>query len=166
MIRFTGKKLSKEDQKILVDAAKFTLNKFVNKSTQKSIKVNVRLDDNYQRGWQGECGYMGNVNGIRKFDVVVSTNKINNNTKDPFKRLREPIKTIIHEMIHVKQYANNQLFDYVNGSSKFEGKVYKNSKTYLEYWDLPWEVEAYGRTEGVYEQFVHAYYLNRKSRKT
>ena len=79
--------------------------------------------------------------------------KINNRAKKQIFRLKEPMKTLIHELIHVKQYANNQLFDYVDGDSKFEGWVYKRTESVEEYWDSPWEIEAYGRTDGVYEMF-------------
>jgi hypothetical protein len=155
MVRFIGKKLNKSEQKLLEEVAKFTLDKFIPKSRQKKMRVNIKLCDKIAVGWQGECDYLGNENDIRKFNVTIATDKINKRTKNLMKRLKEPMKTIIHEMVHVKQYANNQMYDYIDGDTKFEGKVYKDHKSYYTYWDAPWEVEAYGRTDGIYEQFLY-----------
>lgn len=161
MLRFTGKKLHKSEKQLLSDVAKFTLNKFIPKSIQKKLNITIKICDSFDKGWQGECEYVGNENNIRKFNIVISLKSMNKQAKDLTKKLKEPIKTIIHEMVHVKQYANNQLFDYIDGNTKFEGKVYKNAKTYTDYWDMPWEIEAYGRTEGIYEQFL----INQKKMK-
>jgi hypothetical protein len=161
MLRFTGLKLNKSEKQLLSEVAKFTLNKFIPKSTQKKMYVNIKITEGFDRGWQGQCEYLGNKNNIRKFDVIVSLKGINKQAKDLNKKLREPIKTMIHEMVHVKQYVNNQLFDYIDGNTKFEGKVYKDAKTYTDYWDMPWEIEAYGRTEGIYQQFL----INQKKMK-
>jgi hypothetical protein len=154
MLRFSGKKLHKDDMKLMREVSKFTMDKFIKKSTQDTIYVRVKLVDD-MKGWSGECYYMGNFDGIRVFDVKVSVAKINKRAKNPFARLQDPMKTLIHELVHVKQYANNQLFDYKDGASKFEGWIYKRSDSLEDYWDSPWEIEAYGRTEGLFEMFVH-----------
>ncbi len=155
MIRFTGKKLRKQDQELLMEVAKFTLDKFVPPSRQRNLNITIRLEDNYTRGWMGECEYMGlDLSYRRKFNIVVRSTRINVNAKDALKRLKDIMKTIIHEVVHVKQYANNEMFDYMNGKTKFLGKVYKNPDTYMDYWDMPWEIAAYGLQETVYEQFA------------
>lgn len=155
MIRFTGTKFRAQDQELLMQVAKFTLDKFVPKSKQKMLNITIRLEDNYTRGWMGECEYMGlDLSNRRKFNIVVRSTRINRNAKDALKRLKDIMKTIIHEVVHVKQYANNEMFDYMDGKTKFLGKVYKNPETYMDYWDMPWEVAAYGLQETVYEQFA------------
>ena len=62
-----------------------------------------------------------------------------------------------HEMIHVKQYLNNEIFDYKNGFVRYKGEEFDDSyKSKLEnYFESPWEIEAYGRELGlfrIYEQ--------------
>lgn len=157
MIRFTGKKLREKDQEILIDVAKFTLAKFVKPSKLKNVTINVRLETDYTRGWSGECADQGvdEFTGRRKFDIVIRITKINHRAKDVLKRLKDPMKTIIHEMVHVKQYVNREMRDFDNGDTKFQGKTIIAEKqcNYYEYWDLPWEVEAYGHQEGTYEQY-------------
>ena len=52
------------------------------------------------------------------------------------------VTTICHEMVHVKQYARNQMTDECvqYGYATWKGRKV-NPKT--AYYDLPWEKEAY-----------------------
>ena len=52
--------------------------------------------------------------------------------------IAELIGTIVHEMIHVKQYARKELRN-VNGKTMWKTKDYTN----VNYMDSPWEKEAY-----------------------
>jgi len=47
--------------------------------------------------------------------------------------------TIFHELVHVMQYANDELEVYEAGHGYWQGKVVKG----MEYEHSPWEVEAY-----------------------
>ena len=51
--------------------------------------------------------------------------------------LRDFITTICHEMVHVKQYARNEMDCY---GRKWKTKVISDK---VGYYDLPWEKEAY-----------------------
>jgi len=51
--------------------------------------------------------------------------------------LRDFITTICHEMVHVKQYARNEMNCY---GRKWKTKVISDK---VGYYDLPWEKEAY-----------------------
>jgi len=64
-------------------------------------------------------------------------------------RLRRLLETIAHEMVHVKQYAKDELFEYTaqRKGHRFNGKFY-SEKT--DYWDEPWEIEAHGRELGLF----------------
>ena len=80
---------------------------------------------------------------------------------------QDPVQVLAHEMVHLKQYATNQLSReskvYRNFSVKsvplWEGKEWKPNKGQDEYWDSPWEVEAYGREIGLYHRWVLLYNL-------
>lgn len=154
MIHFAGTKLDKSDMKLLRGAAKFTLNKFMTKNAQSKVFITVRLDDDYGSKAYGDCYHMGVIDGVRHFQVTINTDKVNNRAKRPFVRLKAVIETIIHEMIHVKQYARGELFDYVNGGSRFQGKKYKEALTLEDYYDSPYEIEAFGRTEGIFKMYI------------
>lgn len=153
MVRFCGTKLRPEDMWMMKKLAKFTMNKFITPSVQKKLSVKIRFVESIDN-WSGECYYLGCVDGIRRFEINISLKRMRKNGKNVLTRLLDPMKTLIHELIHVKQYANNQMFDYTNGNTKFEGKVYRREFSYNQYWDCPWEIEAYGRTDGVFEMFL------------
>lgn len=51
------------------------------------------------------------------------------------------IKTVLHEMIHVKQYAEGRLTQ-----NEWEGKPHPK----LPYRELPWEIEAYKMEDELY----------------
>ena len=55
--------------------------------------------------------------------------------------IKEMVQALCHEMVHVKQYARNEMNDgIVKGRARWKTK-YINMDT--NYWDLPWEKEAY-----------------------
>ena len=56
------------------------------------------------------------------------------------KSIKSMISTLAHEMVHVKQYALEEMNEYDN---MWRGKRINIRK--LDYYNLPWEEEAYGR---------------------
>jgi hypothetical protein len=67
---------------------------------------------------------------------------------------RETFITLAHEMVHVKQYATGELRDYMSSSKLQRWRNEKRDWSQVEYWDLPWEIEAYGRERGLYVRYV------------
>jgi hypothetical protein len=148
MVRIKNSRLDPCETKLLKEVAEFTLNKFLSKSAQTKLVVDIYLDDEYESG-SGECVYKKIEDGVKFFDVTLNERKIKKNAKKPFVKYKNLIETIIHEMVHVKQYASNEMFDYVNGDTRYQGYIYSN----VDYWESPWEIEAYGRTEGIFREF-------------
>ena len=170
MLRFSGLKLPKDEMKLLKMAARFTLDRHVSKYKQRNLTITVSLEDSSPSGWDGECVYVGNINNKRVFDITIRPlSLINKKAKKPIVRLKSVIEVLMHELIHVKQYANNELFDYKNGDTRYDGKVYPLNEEYEEYWNSPWEIEAYGRVVGTFEMFlrkhhteIHSLYKTRR----
>jgi len=50
------------------------------------------------------------------------------------------IRTLAHEMVHIKQWAKNELKEYVRKDAHWHGSPVSPDTPYR---DLPWEVEAY-----------------------
>lgn len=78
--------------------------------------------------------------------------------------LDEMIKTLAHEMVHVKQYAKNELgkeLALARGGkglrivTRWQGEFWTPGKKEDGYWDAPWEIEAYGREVGLHHKWVH-----------
>jgi len=59
----------------------------------------------------------------------------------------EILKTLAHEMVHIKQYAL--------GDVNIRGTRWKGSKVESpDYWTEPWEIEAYGMQPGIWTKFA------------
>ena len=55
-------------------------------------------------------------------------------------KLRQLIMTLIHEMVHVKQFARNEMDDFpINGRQRWKSGSVPES---INYDDMPWEKEA------------------------
>ena len=64
--------------------------------------------------------------------------------------MKDLLKTVAHEMTHVKQFARGELFT-SGAKRRWQGKwVSKN----ISYWDEPWEIEATGREVGLFVQWA------------
>ena len=61
---------------------------------------------------------------------------------------RHHISLMCHELVHVKQYARKELKHLSRANAEsFRGIKYCPTKT--DYWDQPWEIEAFGREVGL-----------------
>lgn len=76
--------------------------------------------------------------------------------------IEEMIRTLGHEMVHVKQYAKNELSKQlrlarggIRIGSKWHGEFWDPKSKEDGYWDAPWEIEAYGREVGLYHKWFH-----------
>lgn len=66
--------------------------------------------------------------------------------------LRKTLLTVAHEMVHVKQFAKNELKQmcYLK-AHRWQGQYVPEG---TDYWDLPWEIEAHGREIGLFNQWI------------
>lgn len=71
--------------------------------------------------------------------------------------LPKMIRTLAHEYVHVKQVEKGEIFDIESGIVSFCGKEYKEKE--INYHDLPWEKEAWGK-QGELARNFWADYLN------
>lgn len=51
------------------------------------------------------------------------------------------VTTVMHEMIHVKQYVLNEMHDMPSGSVRWKSRPINPMN--LDYWEHPWEKEAH-----------------------
>jgi len=57
-------------------------------------------------------------------------------------------------MVHLKQYAKGELKDYIKPARMIGWMGEKYLMEELDYWEQPWEIEAYGREKGLYFKFM------------
>lgn len=67
-------------------------------------------------------------------------------------KLRLLFTTIAHEMVHVKQYATEELKERFEPNQKHIWQDQEFVTENIDYYDRPWEIEAHGRETGL---FVH-----------
>ena len=130
------------------DAITFVLNKFCPRMVDR-ILVRVRGDDRLleKHNEYAYCLYTVTEPVQREFQIVID-NSLNPHTW---------IRTLMHELVHVKQYAKNEMVHYERDHSVMKWKQSKISVDTQDYWDLPWEIEAHGREEGLTQQFMVAF---------
>lgn len=134
---------SKINMKLCKNACRFYANKLL--GDYLSSKINLTLEfekfspnDKYIAfcTWEFDNHYSR--------DFIISVNQDLNK--------RSMLMALAHEMVHLKQYAKGELKDYVKANKcKWMGEQYNSDE--LDYWDHPWEIEAYGRERGLYVKF-------------
>jgi hypothetical protein len=169
MVILTSNHLSCAEYSIVKKFCKFVLGKLVTKSAQSKSRITIKVlaseelkhaaDIMELKKFKAWCVYDGmDDNGNKKFTIVTNYARINKRAKDPVVRLKNLLIDLGHELVHVKQYLNNEIFDYSNGNVRFKGTVYDKSH-YLDeekYFFSPWEVDAYGMEWGLFVMFKNA----------
>lgn len=99
----------------------------------------------------GECEAEEWERPVRTFTIRIDENL---NT-------RKTISVLAHELVHVKQYAKNEVYDYVDGTHSRWLKERINWKK-TRYYDLPWEKEAYALQKVLTKRFLNEAQVNPK----
>ncbi len=168
MVAVTSNYLKKSDSAMIRKYSRFVLNRMVRPSVQKRAKINIKvlgedemktaadlLDLKTYKAWVTHDGL--DEEGNKKFTVVLNYKRINKLGKKPQTRLKNILIDLGHELVHVKQYLNNELFDYKSGDVRFKG-LFFDASHYMDeekYYFSPWEVAAYGMEYGLYKVFCN-----------
>lgn len=99
------------------------------------------------KGDEGTCLVLESDRSNRPYEFELEINR-DNNTKTI-------LYNLAHEIVHVKQFALGELDE---NQSKWHRVSVDSDK--VDYWDLPWEIEAYGRERGLYVRFIDKYKLD------
>lgn len=143
---FRSRKLPKNYRRVAKDAVTFVLNKHCPRMVDR-MQVEICMTDlNKEKIW-ADVDYKSLDPQFREFLIRVH----NRMTPHQF------IRTLMHELVHVKQYAKNEMKYYERDVENIKWKVKKININKTDYWDFPWEVEAHGREEGLTQQFMRAY---------
>jgi hypothetical protein len=130
------------------DAIAFVLNKFCPRMADRilvMVKGNELLLKRHNE--YAYCIYVSTDTTCREFQIIMD-NTIDQHTW---------IRTLMHELVHVKQYAKGEMAYYERKHSLVKWRQSKINMNTQCYWDLPWEIEAHGREEGLTQQFMKAF---------
>jgi hypothetical protein len=138
-------KVSKKGEAELIRAAKFFGKTLLTKEEFDDVQVEIAVTKNL-KGCKGFCEVLDDGRDPRLFRIEMKADIAG-----------EMMSTLAHEMVHLKQYVKNELFDCSNGiTTKWHGKLLNVKDS--DYFDFPWEIEAYGKEVGL----IHKYYRKYK----
>ena len=66
--------------------------------------------------------------------------------------IRNILINLAHEMVHVKQWVKGEMYEYTTPNMVRFMKT-KYDMNDMDYYDYPWEIEAYGRQLGLFIRF-------------
>ena len=106
------------------------------------ININLKKDLLTEEGHEGTA--IWDDDGYRPKEFTINL--------DTTVNFRNLLINLAHEMVHVKQWAKNEMYEYMEPHMvRFKGeKIHLNE---VDYWDYPWEIEAYGRQLGLFIRF-------------
>jgi hypothetical protein len=152
MIRVTGGSASQK--KYITSVVEFCQKKLMPRMN--NLEITVRLKDLTKTDCYGFCtadpdGEAERLDRPRAFDIELNCKKM---------PLRKLLVTLCHEMVHVKQYAQGELYESARQCKmRWQGNWMKDN---IDYWDQPWEIEAAGREDGLFIRWVQAEGLAKK----
>jgi hypothetical protein len=134
---------TRKTQKIVKDLTRFCAEMLMSKRMAESLLIRIEFIKDLDNQYDGDCEYVDEESRPKEFLIRVN---------DALK-LSKKLRTICHEMVHVKQYATGEM-RYMSRPArftKFQGMLYPDE---VEYWDSPWEIEAFGREPGLYTRWI------------
>ena len=126
----------------------------------KRLRDNLMIDIHLRHhSNEGEAKLAEGTNRYRPraFKIILDhhrmeTNEMTGETRTDLEWFVEILKTLAHELVHVKQYVLGEL------RSRDVGLLYKGINhevmNLMEYFELPYEIEAYGREKGLLYGFM------------
>jgi len=140
---------TKKNSDLLIEAANFYADLLMDPRMVRNLNLDIEV-----RSKMDVCGECVDEEGTRNprwFTIGLKKQSTS-----------EMIKTLAHEMVHVKQHAKNELQNGIivpaRGGlqmlSKWKGELWRPGRYEHPYFDSPWEVEAYGREVGLYHRYV------------
>lgn len=119
-------------------------------------KLTIDIERKPKLDVMGECVNEDDTRSPRWFTIMLRGLKDDD----------DPVQTLAHEMVHVKQYAKNEMIKHLRMNrmktfsiaTTWQGKDWSPSQKEDAYWDSPWEIEAFGREVGLYHKWVERCY--------
>ena len=126
------------------------------KRLRDNIEINIHLKHHSN---EGEAMLNEDTNRYRprSFRVILDhhrmrINEITGEESTDMEWFAEILKTLAHEIVHVKQYALGEL-KWRDAGLLYKG-VNHEAMSLMEYFELPYEIEAYGREKGLLYGFL------------
>jgi len=128
----------------LEEAAHWVADKLMSKRLHKNIYLEIELVSNLKKESNaiGFSEITGDNWRPRDFKIVLDS-KLSN---------RATIRTLMHEMVHIKQWSRGELKEITKPECKT--LWFDEDHTETEYQDQPWEIEAYVLQEPLADAYI------------
>ena len=135
---------NKAVRKLVEIAAWYYAEKLMGKRLINNLEININLKRNLYKKDKSEGTAIWEDESSRPKEFTIEL--------DCDTKVRNILITLAHEMVHVKQWAKNEMYEYYKGDEVRFMKT-KYDMNNLNYWDFPWEIEAYGKQLGLFIRF-------------
>ena len=124
---------------LIRDAVEYAGQKLMSKRVLDTIELSIKMKDGLDEN-VAEVEWLEDNVKPRTFEICI----------DRSQSEMLQVICVMHEMVHVKQYAIGELIQSLKDCKKNKWKKTEwidDSK--VTYYDLPWEIEAHGREKGM-----------------
>jgi len=121
-------------------AIQYFADNLISKQLQRHISIRITLVTNTDNYGEVEITDYNSTNQPRVFTLFIDKNLPE----------EEKIRTIAHELVHVKQYLYNELNEQM---TLWRGRKVSEDD-FENYFDRPWEKEAYELGDKLYDNFT------------
>ena len=136
---------NKSVRKLIEIAVWYYAEKLMGKVTIDNLEIHIKLKRGLYEKDNSEgtaIWELGELYPPKKFTIEL----------DCGMKIRNMLITLAHEMVHIKQWAKGEMYEYAEpGKVRFMKTKYDMND--LDYWDFPWEIEAFGRQLGLFVRF-------------
>jgi len=148
-ITITGMVGKRKEKALLKQAAEFFANQLMDPRTVRNLTLDIEVRKNFDV--DGECVDEDGIRNPRWFTIGLKSQDIS-----------DMIRTLGHEMVHVKQHAKDELKSGIlvptrgglKMTNRWLGEIWKPKGKEHHYFDSPWEIEAYGREVGLFQKWI------------
>ena len=135
---------NKAVRKLVEIAAWYYAEKLMGKRLINNLEININLKRNLYEKDKSEGTAIWEDESSRPKEFTIEL--------DCGAKVRNILITLAHEMVHIKQWAKSEMYEYAEpGKVRFMKTKYDMNN--LNYWDFPWEIEAYGKQLGLFIRF-------------
>ena len=135
---------NKYNRKLVEAATWWYADKLMGKRLMSGLEIHINLRKNLidKEDCEGTATWEDESSRPKEFTIEL----------DVTYSIRDALITLAHEMVHVKQWAKGEMYEYLkSGLIRFHKTKFDADN--INYWDYPWEIEAFGKQLGLFVRF-------------
>lgn len=137
-------RVHRKNKSIILEATKFYSKELISPRLAKNVSVVIsHSDELVADDMNGFCEWV--ITNIRPREFEISLNCK--------REMDEVLISLAHEMVHVAQFVSDRMQHRFKGGYKFIWEGQEINTEEYEYFDLPWEIEAYDLENVLYEKY-------------